>query len=99
MYEQSNECLLCLLVDVLEQPGQWQKMIVMDPDEIAWLPDTREFFGKRFIGLEVSLPVRLFRRDLSCDVLPEEVVEKRPKRWKRRHLVGFSDVTRQAGTY
>ena len=82
MHEQTNKCVLCPLVDVLEQPGQRQQMVVVDPDEVAWLPDAREFFGKRFIGLEVSFPVRLFRRNLSCDVLPEKVVEKRPKCYK-----------------
>ena len=79
MHEQTNKCILCLLVDVLEQPGQRQQMVVVDPDEITRLPDAREFFSKRFIGLEVSFPVRLFRRNLSCDVLPEKVVENRPK--------------------
>jgi len=75
MHEQTNKCVLGLLVGVLEQSGQRQKVVVVDPDEIAWLPDGGKFFCKRFIGLEVCFPVRLFRRNLSCNVLPEKVVE------------------------
>ena len=79
MHEQTNKCFLRLLVGILEQSRERQKMVVVDPDEIARLPYGHELFGKRLIGLEVSLPVRLFRRDLSRNVLPEEVMEKRPK--------------------
>ena len=79
MYEQTNKCVLGLLVDILEQSRQRQKVIVVYPDEVAWLPYSHELFSKCLIGLEVSLPVRLFRRDLSRNVLPEEVVEKWPK--------------------
>jgi hypothetical protein len=95
MHEQTNKCFLGLFVDILEQSRQRQKMVVVDPDEIAWLPDGREFFSKRLIGLEVSFPVGLFRRNLSRNVLPEEVVEKRPKCWKakeRRSKVPFSGL-------
>jgi len=99
MHEQTNKCFLGLLVDILEQLGQRQEVIVVDPDEIAWLPDTRKLFSKQFIGLEVSFPVRLFRRNLSRDVLPEEVVEKWPKGWKGKEGRIFPDVTRQVRTY
>ena len=78
MHEQTNKCVLRLLVDILEQSGQRQKVVVVDPDKIAWLPHGRELLSKRLIGLEVSLPVGLFGRDLSRNVLPEEVVEKWP---------------------
>jgi hypothetical protein len=81
MHEQANKCVLGLLVDIFEQLGQRQEVVVVDPDEIARLPDTREFFSKRLVGSEVSFPVRLLRRDLSCDILPEQVVEKGPKCW------------------
>lgn len=60
MYEQTNKCVLGLLVDILEQSGQRQKVIVVYPDEVAWLPYGHELFSKCLIGLEVSLPVRLF---------------------------------------
>ncbi len=78
MHEQTNKCLLRLLVGILEQSGKGQEMVVVDPNEITRLPYGCELFSKRLIGLEVSLPVRLFRRNLSGNVLPEEVVEKRP---------------------
>jgi hypothetical protein len=76
-------------------------MVVVDPDEVTRLPDAGEFFGKRLIGLEISFPVRPFRRDLSRDILPEEVVEQRPKCWRERKKRSqrpqfriFCDVTR-----
>jgi hypothetical protein len=59
MHEQTNKCVL-RLGDILEQSGQRQKVVIVDPDEIAWLPYGRELFSKRFIGLEVSVPVGLF---------------------------------------
>ena len=79
MHEQANKCLLRLLVGILEQSWERQKVVVVDPDEVARLPYGHELFSKRLIGLEVRLPMRLFRRDLSRNVLPEQIMEKRPK--------------------
>ena len=56
MHEQANKCVLGLL-HILEQLGQRQEVVVVDPDEITRLPDAREFFGKYLIGLEIRIPV------------------------------------------
>lgn len=57
MYEQTNKSVLGLFIHAFEQPGQRQEMVVVNPNKVARLPDAREFFSKRLIGLEVSLPV------------------------------------------
>ena len=56
-----------------------KQVIVVHPDEVSWLIDLRNLLGVHGVGFLVLAPMFIDAGSLSCDILPEEVVEERPK--------------------
>lgn len=59
-----------------------EQVVIMDPNEIAWLEDGKDSIGVGLIRLLVSRKALVLCRNFGSDILPEEVVEQRPKRYK-----------------
>jgi hypothetical protein len=56
-------------------------MVVVDPDEVARLVYFHDSLGVFVVGLDVCFPLGVVCADFRGDVLPEEIVEERPKRY------------------
>lgn len=61
-----------------EHGGQEQKVVVVDPDPVPWLPSLRQSVGKRFIDLDVLSP-RMVIVFLVPRLLLHLVVKSRPE--------------------
>ena len=54
-------------------------MIIVYPDQIAGTINLRKLLGKGLVRFEIGIPVLGFRGHLRSDILPEQIVEKRPE--------------------
>ena len=59
--------------------GKSDKWQYLNPDEVSRLVDRGQSFCVCFVGGFVSQIIGIMRSDFVCDVLPENVVEKRPE--------------------
>ena len=55
-----------------------QQMVIMYPYKVSWLIDVNDAFRKGKVGLFVGRPMLIGGSVFGCNVLPEEIVEKRP---------------------
>jgi hypothetical protein len=68
-------------LDLADLLGDEEEVVVVHPDEVAGAPDLEDGLGERPVGGLVRGPVLVRGRVLGRDVLPEQVVEQRPKGW------------------
>ena len=63
-----------------------EQVVVVDPDEVAWLVHLLDATREGLVDGGVGRPVRVGAGVLGRDVLPEEVVEERPESWGGRRV-------------